>query len=62
MATNLEHSDARQRYMEKRRANNADHVCTCRARQALNKQAEAHATTFREGRLVAPRSFDSSNK
>jgi hypothetical protein len=62
MATNSEQSDARLRYLEKRRADTVDRVRRCRARQAENEEQQAQTSTLRDGRLVVSRSFDTSGR
>ena len=57
MATNLEQSDARLRYLEKKRADTANRVRRCRAHEAENEEQQAQSTTLRDGRLVVSRSL-----
>jgi hypothetical protein len=62
MATNPVQSQAREIYLEKRRANTTEHIRRCRARQAENNQSQSTSEICEEATFMPTRSFDSTGQ
>jgi hypothetical protein len=62
MATNPMQRQAREIYLEKKRADTAECVRRCRVHQAENDQSQSASIICEEATLVPTRSFDSTRR